>query len=104
MADGYFQTPNLMIPYNDRPEGEIAPIALAQLEEWEAVAREWPVERHTHQSEYSPPRPGWCCAKCDKTIWFVNDPFGKIYQYTPREILALKVAHLRQCHQEVVTT
>jgi hypothetical protein len=93
MAEGFYMTPNVNIPLNKREAGEIADVALNQLAEWEAIARPWPMERHIHND-----RPSWCCAVCDKTIYFVNDPRGEIYVYTDAEILALKVAHIRQAH------
>jgi hypothetical protein len=109
MTEGYYQTPNIMIPLNDRPPGEIAPVALEQLAMWENIARGWPVERHCHDVYNDDGKlicngqPCWCCADCDKTIWFVNDPSGKIFVYADEEILALKVAHVRQCHAEVMS-
>lgn len=100
MTDGYFLTPNKMIPLNDRPAGEIAPVALEQLAAWQALARRWPIERHCHDTETRKGQPCWCCGVCDKTIWFVNDPHGNIFVYSDDEILALKVAHIRQAHAE----
>lgn len=100
--EGYYSTPNLMVPLNDREPGTIAQVALDQLAEWERIARHWPVERHCHDSEQKKGQPCWCCAFCDKTIWFINDPHGNIYTYDAGEILALKVAHIRQAHAEVI--
>lgn len=94
MTDGYFLTPNKMIPLNDRPAGEIAPIALEQLEGWRAVAEGW--------ETYSDGRSNRC-KECHQNIWFSRDPQGHEYTYTYHEVLALKVAHLRQCHAEIET-
>lgn len=102
MEKGYYQTPNKMIPLNDREPGELAPIAIKQLEEYVKVARYWPVERHIHNTPEKKGQPCWCCGICDQTIWFVCDPYGTMYTYTTDEILALKVAHIRQSHAEVI--
>lgn len=89
MSDGYFQTPNVNIPNNNRPKGEVAPIALAELESWQVMARDWKVYTD-----------GRCnrCAECHANIWFTSDPQRRPYQYTVDEILALTVAHIRQVH------
>jgi hypothetical protein len=94
---GFYQTPNLMIPLNDRENGQIAEVALEELGHWQEAAQFWTMARHEHKG-----RPCWCCTICDpcETLWFVNDLSGKVYTYTDDEILALKVAHLRQCHPE----
>lgn len=98
----YYQAPNTMTPLNNRLPGTIAAIAMEQLKAWQAIAQHWPVERHCHDTEQYKGRPCWCCAKCDKTIWFINDLDGNIYVYSADEILALKVAHIRQAHAEVM--
>jgi hypothetical protein len=92
--EGYYQTPNVNIPHNNRPKGEIAPIALAELEGWRAVAREWDVYTD-----------GRCnrCHDCHANIWFSTDPQRGEYMYAPGETLALIVAHLRQCHTEIAS-
>lgn len=94
MSSGYYETPNLMIPHNKREKGEIAPIALEELEGWKAVANGWEVYTD-----------GRCnrCRECHQNIWFSTDPQGHEYTYQPSEILALKVAHLRQCHAEIAS-
>jgi hypothetical protein len=91
----FYETPNAQVPLNDRQSGELAPVALEQLARYQALARSWYMERHEHQG-----RDGWCCMvdECDETLWFVNDLDGNIYHYTDDEILALKVAHIRQIH------
>jgi hypothetical protein len=92
--EGYYQTPNVNIPYNDRPKGELAPIALAELEGWRAVANGW--ETYTDGRSNR-------CKECHQNIWFSKDPQGHEYQYSISEIEALVVAHLRQCHAEIGT-
>jgi hypothetical protein len=100
MSEGYYATSNKMVPLQDREAGEIAPVALEQLRGYQARAQSWPMERHEHHSETAMGRPCWCCVVCDpcETIWFINDRAGGIYTYTEDEILALKVAHIRQVH------
>jgi hypothetical protein len=89
--EGYYNTPNLMVPLNKRDKGEIADVALVDLEKWQAVAIEWPVYTD-----------GRCnrCTDCHQNVWFSTDPRGYKYTYTDDEILALKVAHVRQCHDQ----
>lgn len=90
--EGYYNTPNKMIPLNDREPGEIAEIAWQQLEPYRIAASTW--ETYTD---------GRCnrCKECHQNIWFTTDLQRTPYSYDPTEILALKVAHLRQCHSEV---
>jgi hypothetical protein len=89
--EGYYQTPNVNIPYNDRPKGEVAQIALDQLKEWEQLAESWPVYTDGRSNR---------CSECHQNIWFTKDPLGHEYTYDPSEILALKVAHVRQSHSD----
>ena len=91
MTDAYYQTPNKMIPLNDRPKGELADIAKEQLAYWREIADTWPVYTD-----------GRCnrCAECHQNIWFSKDPQGRDYEYVADEIPALKVAHVRQCHDK----
>jgi hypothetical protein len=92
--ESYYHTPNKLVPLNDRGPGEIAEVALQELKHWQAVAMVWPVYTD-----------GRCnrCQECHENLWFTTDPRGGKYQYTDDEILALKVAHLRQCHEEINT-
>lgn len=89
--EGYYKTPNKMIPLNDREPGEVADVALAQLAQWQEVAIAW--------DTYSDGRANRC-HDCHQNIWFSKDPQGHAYKYTDDEILALKVAHVRQCHSQ----
>lgn len=93
MTDGYFLTPNLMIPGNDRDSGEIAPLALVELAKWQIIAESWGVY---------PDGKARRCMKCDQSIWFICDPHGEQYVYSDEEINALTVAHIRQVHAEVI--
>jgi hypothetical protein len=91
---GYYQTPNKMIPLNDRPAGEIADIAKQQLKPYHDAAYNW--QTYTD---------GRCnrCTECHQNIWFSKDPQGHEYQYSLDEILALTVAHIRQVHNDRIT-
>ena len=100
--ESYFSTPNVMVPLNAREAGTIATVALEQLRAYQTRAHTWPMERHSHNSDTTKGQPCWCCVVCDpcETIWFVNDRTVNIYTYTEEEILALKVAHIRQVHSD----
>jgi hypothetical protein len=89
--EGYYRTPNKMIPLNDRDPGEIADVALEQLKAWESIAESWDVYTDGRSNR---------CKECHQNIWFSTDPQRGEYMYAPGEILALKVAHVRQCHSE----
>jgi hypothetical protein len=91
MSEGYFELSNVMVPLNNREKGKIAQVALDELERWQSVAISWPVYTD-----------GRCnrCGDCHENLWFSKDPQGGKYQYTDDEILALKVAHVRQCHSK----
>jgi hypothetical protein len=98
----YCLTPNVMVPLNSRETGSIATVAMEQLRHYQALASTWPMERHEHHSNTAKGRPCWCCVVCDpcETIWFINDRAGGIYSYSEEEILTLKVAHIRQVHDD----
>ena len=100
--EGYYATSNKMVPLQDREAGEIAPVALEQLRGYQSRAQSWPMARHSHNSDTAKGRPCWCCTVCNpcETVWFVNDRAGNIYTYSDEEILALKVAHIRQVHSD----
>jgi hypothetical protein len=86
---GYFETANINVPLNRREKGEVADVAKLQLHEYEERATVWPVYTD-----------GRCnrCRECHQNIWFSKDPHGTPYAYKTEEILALKVAHIRQAH------
>lgn len=90
---GYYHVPNNLIPLNDRAPGELAGIALEQLAPYREVAATWLIypDGRCHR-----------CMECDQNIWFSRDRQGQPYRYTDAEILALIVAHIRQCHAEVI--
>jgi hypothetical protein len=93
VTDGYFKTPNIMVPLQAREKGEIAPVAMEQLRAYQTVARTWKTWPD-----------GRCqrCMECDENIYFTADAGGHLYSYTDDEKLAVTVAHIRQCHSEVV--
>lgn len=68
-------------------------LAMRQLAEWEKIARTWPVYR----ADYGFMR----CAYDDLTVWRVEDDNGQGYTITGAEILALRVAHLRNHHPKL---
>lgn len=81
-----------MLDINPFPHGPgvIAPIALAQLERWQALAEKWPFCRDENY---------WRCGDCMAIIHQVWDSRGVRYQITDEELCALEVAHLRQRHE-----
>lgn len=92
---GYFQTPNVDIPLNDRPTGTIAPVAMEQLRAYQRTASNWPVFEVRRDG-----RDCMCCQQCNECLWFVTDEEEQRYQYTDDELSALKVAHIRQAHDK----
>ena len=64
-----------------------------QLAAWQGIAESWPV--YLDENEH------FRCQKCNVTIWRLSDDNGQGYIYTPEELLALKVAHIRQSHSEL---
>lgn len=91
---GYYSTPNSSIPLNNRPSGEVAPIAWEQLKPFRDAAPTWPVFQDG---------PANRCRLCTQNIWYSYDPLGKKYVYGDDEVITLIVAHIRQVHSEVVT-
>lgn len=71
-------------------KGVIDSLAIRQLQAWEKIAKNWPV----FASEFGFIR----CAHCDLTIWRTQDDHGQEYTINDAEILALRVAHLRNHH------
>lgn len=92
-----FWVANKMVPLNDREPGEIADIAKWQLRRYQNAADTWPLIEHRHNA-----RMGWCCRKCDKTVYFTQDQYENSYTYVTAEIRALIVAHIRQSHADMV--
>lgn len=70
--------------------GVIAPIALRQLERWQALALVWPFSRDENY---------WRCGDCKTIIHQVWDSRGVRYAVTDEELCALEVAHLRRRHE-----
>ena len=94
MEKGYYQTPNVNVPLNDRPKGEIAEVAKRQLRPYQVAASTWPID-HSGISRL--------CGVCKQNLWFYADIYGKPYFYQPGEITALIVAHIRQVHTDAIT-
>lgn len=90
-AFAYFRSPN------DSPrDGTIHPMAMEQLEQWRALAKDWPVydaEDHGRKCVR--------CRKCEQCLWFRTDRSGNAYAYTPQMKEALVTSHIRQAHAEV---
>jgi hypothetical protein len=71
----------------------VSALALRQLAAWEHLAEKWPV--YTAEAGYIR------CAHDDLTVWRAEDNQGNHYTITDDEILALRVAHLRNHHQNL---
>jgi hypothetical protein len=65
-------------------------IGQMQLLAWEKAAADWSL--YYDQDGHAR------CGMCEVSVWRIRDDSGKTYTYQPSEILALKVAHIRQCH------
>lgn len=68
-------------------------LAVRQLANWERIAKDWPV----FESDAGYVR----CAYDDMAIWRTEDNQGMPYQLSHLEVLALRVAHLRQHHPQL---
>jgi hypothetical protein len=78
---------------NDSPkDGTIHEIAVRQLAAWEAIASQWVLVRVGSYLR---------CCECRQAVVRLIDDKGQDYQTSDTEILALKVAHLRQRHPEL---
>ena len=99
MTAGYYETPNVNIPYNDREPGQIADIAWEQLKPYHIAAQTWPVGE-----EYRDGRQCNICRKCNQNIWFTTDPANIAFMYEEDAILSLITAHVRQVHAKEVVT
>jgi hypothetical protein len=91
MSEPNYMAPNTMVPLQNRETGTLAGIAMEQLRSYQTRAlawKTWPDGRVRR------------CMECDESIYFTADPHGVAYQYTDDELLALTVAHIRQCHDE----
>lgn len=95
MVKGYGNTPNKDIPLNDRESGAIASIAMEQLRSYQERAANWRMYRVRREG-----RDVSCCQACLQALWFVSDEDEQLYVYTDDELLALKVAHIRQAHDK----
>lgn len=96
MSEGpYNQTPNTMVPLNSRPPGHVASVAMEQLRSYQRTADNWPVYEVRRDG-----RDCMVCQKCHESLWFVTDREEQRYQYADDELRTLKVAHIRQAHDE----
>ena len=95
---GYYNTPNVNVPLNKRPEGEIAEIAMLQLEIFQSRGRTWPTREVSRDDRH-----GMECSYCNQMLYFISDRNGILFQYADDELLALTVAHIRQKHERMVT-
>lgn len=100
---GYFQASNVSIPINQRPKGELANIAVTQLEAFQLRGRTWPLREVSREDDNNNYRHGMECSYCNQMIYFISDVTGILYEYTDDEKLALIVAHIRQAHERIVT-
>jgi hypothetical protein len=95
---GYYQTPNVNIPLNKRDTGEVASVAIDQLKPYREAANTWPVYR-----KFEDERSKNKCRVCDQNLWFTTDINNDDYGYTEDQTLSLIIAHIRQCHDKLVT-
>ena len=91
----YSTTPNVMVPLNSRPPGVIASVAMEQLRSYQRTADNWPVYEVRRDG-----RDCMVCQKCNESLWFVTDREEQRYVYSEAELTTLKVAHIRQAHDE----
>jgi hypothetical protein len=71
----------------------ISPSALKELAVWEGIASKW--EFYVHPDTYLR------CRECHQGIARMADRHGTLFDYDESDILALKVAHIRQIHAEI---
>lgn len=74
------------------PLGELSPLAKQQLAAWEKLAHDWTFYLQGNQVR---------CTSCHIAVWRIYDRNMVRYHYTDAELLALKVAHLRQAHMDL---
>ena len=72
---------------------DLAPAARQQLAAWETLARDWPVVSDLTTVSR--------CGDCGQGVMLLSDRAGKPYCYTPDQVLALTVNHLRSCHPDL---
>lgn len=70
----------------------VSPSALKELAAWEAIAIQW--EWYVHPDTYLR------CRECHQGIARMADRHGVYFEYDEADLLALKVAHMRQVHSE----
>jgi hypothetical protein len=97
MMKGFGFTPNTDIPLNNRAPGEIAQVAIDQLQPYVIAAETWPVYR-----QYRDERHEMICRICAQCLWFLSDTHNVPYEYTDEEIHTLITAHIRRQHADMV--
>jgi hypothetical protein len=102
MDRGYYQTPNINIPLNNREPGHLAQVAIDQLAPFVERAKTWPLREVYREDDNNNSRHGMACSLCDQIVYFISDPRGILYGYDDSEIQSLIVAHMRQIHESVV--
>ena len=76
---------------------DLAPVSRTQLAAWEDLASTWAVYCDTDpDTGVQVAR----CVSCHVGIWRITDEAGNGYRYDATQVKALKVAHLRQAHQD----
>ena len=70
---------------------QIDPLALRQLEAWSRIADTWTLIRDMET-------PHIRCGVCGLSVIRLADNQGQVFQYSPEDIKALTVAHLRNHH------
>ncbi len=72
--------------------GGLGALARQQLAAWQQLAAGWPLVQD-----------GPClrCARCQVNVIRTHDNRGLSYRYEQDQVLALTVAHLRACHEDL---
>jgi hypothetical protein len=93
--DAVFYVPNTKIPLNNRPKGVVAGVAVNQLKTYQERAANWPMFRVRRDG-----RDLYACQLCEQSLFFYSDEEEQPFVYSDDELLALKVAHIRQNHDK----
>jgi hypothetical protein len=79
------------------PQG-LAPLALHQLAEWQALAMTWPLSLDLRGDD---DQPHLMCADCLASVVPLADRGARPYQTAPGRVLDATVMHLRQRHADM---
>lgn len=63
----------------------------------EQALSEW-IDKAEHWEVYSDDMRHMRCRECHQNIYFICDPSGNEFLYSHGEVMALKIAHIRQVH------